>query len=326
MGHGSQHDRRLVDEGGKIRGLFTKNLEDKHPAPEKEVDSTPSAQSVSSPKPASFFQEQPPQAMEVAPQLLRHWTRRDVLLFGMGAIAAIAGGGSLLPQTTLKRLGIIHGNKNWPKKEWLLNRALRIDDDVAEALYSKNRLVPTYTKSRITPLKNNHNGATPDPSYIPEWRLTLDGLASGLSVSLNIRNLLTSFQVHEQITRLVCVEGWSAIAWWAGLRFDDLLRAYPPMPQAKWVRMESSVNLGPWGNPDPYFVSLDLSTARHPQTLLATHLNGKPLAVEHGAPLRLLVPVKLGLKNIKAITRITYTKDEPPDYWAKRGYSRYDGI
>jgi DMSO/TMAO reductase YedYZ molybdopterin-dependent catalytic subunit len=156
--------------------------------------------------------------------------------------------------------------------------------------------------------------------------LTLDGLASGLSVSLNIRNLLVSFRLHEQITRLVCVEGWSAIAWWAGLRFDDLLGAYPPMSHAKWVRIESSVNLGPWGNPDPYLVSLDLSTARHPQTLLATHLNGKPLTVEHGAPLRLLVPVKLDLKNIKAITRITYTKDEPADYWAKRGYSRYDGI
>jgi len=69
-----------------------------------------------------------------------------------------------------------------------------------------------------------------------------------------------------------------------------------------------------------------LSTARRPQTLLATHLNGKPLTVEHGAPLRLIAPVKLGLENIKAITRITYTNDEPPDYWAKRGYSRYDGI
>ena len=300
------------------------NLEDEHSAPE--ADNTSSTESVSPRKPASFFQERPPQVMEVAPQLLRHWTRRDLLLFGMGAIAAVAGGGSLLPQTTLERLGIIHENKNWPKKEWLLNRSLRIDDDVAEALYSRNRLVPTYTKSQITPLRNNYNGATPDPSYIPEWRLTLDGLASGLSVSLNIRNLLASFQVHEQITRLVCVEGWSAIAWWAGLRFDDLLRAYPPMSQAKWVRIESSVNLGPWGNPDPYFVSLDLSTARHSQTLLATHLNGKPLTVEHGAPLRLVAPVKLGLKNIKAITRITYTGDEPADYWAKRGYSRYDGI
>jgi len=214
----------------------------------------------------------------------------------------------------------------WPRGEWPLNKALRIDDDVAEALYSKNRLVPTFTKSQITPIKNNYNGVTPDPSYIPEWSLTLVGLASGLSVSLNIRNLLASFQVQEQITRLVCVEGWSAIAWWAGLRFEDLLNAYPPMSQAKWARLESSVNLGRWGNPDPYFVSLDLATARHPQTLLATHLNRKPLTVEHGAPLRLVAPVKLGLKNIKAITRIVYTKDEPADYWAKRGYSRYDGI
>ena len=287
---------------------------------------TSSIETVSPRKRANFFQERPPQIMEVAPQRLRQRTRRDLLLFGAGAIVAVAAGGSLLPQATLERLGIIHGNKNGPKKEWLLNRALRIDDDVAEALYSEDRLVPTYTKSHITPLRNNYKGATPDPSYIPEWRLTLDGLASGLMVSLDIRNLLASFQVHEQITRLVCVEGWSAVAWWAGLRFDDLLRTYPPMAQAKWARLESSVNLGPWGNPDPYFVSLELATARHPQTLLATHLNGKPLTVEHGAPLRLVAPVKLGLKNIKAITRITYTRDEPTDYWAERGYSRYDGI
>jgi DMSO/TMAO reductase YedYZ molybdopterin-dependent catalytic subunit len=299
------------------------NPEDELSAPE--TDNTDSVED-SPRKPVSFFEERSPQVMEVAPQLLRRWSRRDLLLFGMGTIAAVAAGGSLLPQATLKRLGIIHENKNWPKKEWLLNRSLRIDDDVAEALYSRNRLVPTYTKSQVTPLRNNYNGATPDASYIPEWRLTLDGLASGLSVSLDIRNVLASFQVLEQITRLVCVEGWSAIAGWAGFRFDDLLRAYPPMSQAKWARLESSVNLGPWGNPDPYYVSLDLSTARHPQTLLATHLNGKPLTVEHGAPLRLVAPVKLGLKNIKAITRISYTRDEPADYWAKRGYSRYDGI
>ena len=80
------------------------------------------------------------------------------------------------------------------------------------------------------------------------------------------------------------------------------------------------------GNPDPYFVSIDLATARHPQTLLVTHLSGQPLTVDHGAPLRLLVPVKLGLKNVKAVTRITYSAEEPRDYWAQRGYSSYDGI
>jgi DMSO/TMAO reductase YedYZ molybdopterin-dependent catalytic subunit len=271
------------------------------------------------------FEEQPPEAVELPSLLLRRRTRRGVLLFGAGAMASLAGFAYLLPQATLARIGL-RSNVESAGKEWFLNRALRVDDDVAEALYSRNRLVPTYTKSQTTPLKNNYNGVTPDPGYIPEWKLILEGLASGLSVSLDIRTLLTRFAPHEQITRLVCVEGWSVIAWWAGLRFDDLLHAHPPLSQAKWARVESSVNLDANGNPDPYYVSLDLATARHPQTLLATHFNGQPLTVEHGAPLRLLVPVKLGLKNVKAITKIAYVAEEPPDYWAERGYSRYDGI
>jgi DMSO/TMAO reductase YedYZ molybdopterin-dependent catalytic subunit len=273
----------------------------------------------------SFFEERPLPAVEMAPRVLRYRTRREVLMFGIGAVAATAGAGMLLPQNTLHRLGV-REDTNPRGKEWLLNRALRIDDDVAEALYSRSRMVPTYTKSQITSIRNNYNGATPDPGYIPRWNLTLEGLAFGLSVSLDIRNLMTHFSVHEQITRLVCVEGWSAVAWWAGLRFDDLLRAYPPISQAKWARVESSVNLDDSGNPDPYFVSIDLATARHPQTLLVTHLSGQPLTVEHGAPLRLLVPMKLGLKNVKAITRIIYSAEEPRDYWAQYGYSSYDGI
>jgi DMSO/TMAO reductase YedYZ molybdopterin-dependent catalytic subunit len=289
------------------------------------VASSVAVESLSMKKPQGFFEERSLPAIEMTPGRLRYLSRRDVLLFGAGAVAALAGGGFLLPQDTLSRLGV-RRNMDSPGKEWFLNKALRIDDDVAEALYSRDRRVPTYTKSQITPLKNNYNGATPDPGYISGWNLTLDGLASGLSVSLDIRNLTTRFSVHEQITRLVCVEGWSAIAWWAGLRFDDLLRAYPPMSQAKWARVESSVNLDASGNPDTYFMSLDLATARHPQTLLATHFDGQPLTVDHGAPLRLLVPVKLGLKNVKAITRISYVAKEPRDYWAERGYSRYDGI
>jgi len=289
-----------------------------------EADSSGAVGSVSLKKTQGFFAERPLPAIEMATRVLSHLTRRDVLVFGAGALAALAGAGFLLPQETLRRWGA--RNVNFPAKEWFLNRALRIDDDVAETLYSGNRRVPTYTKSQITPLKNNYNGATPDPGYISGWNLTIDGLASGLSISLDIRNLLTRFSVQEQITRLVCVEGWSAIAWWAGLRFDDLLRAFPPPSQAKWARVESSVNLDASGNPDPYFMSLDLATARHPQTLLATHFNGQPLTVDHGAPLRLLVPVKLGLKNVKAITKITYVAEEPRDYWAERGYSRYDGI
>jgi DMSO/TMAO reductase YedYZ molybdopterin-dependent catalytic subunit len=272
-----------------------------------------------------FLREHPLPTIEMAPRVLRYRTRRDLLLFSAGAVVAAAGAGFLLPQNTLSRIGV-RGDMGSPEKEKLLDKALRIDDDVAEALYSRNRLVPTYTKSQITLLKNNYNGATPDPGYISGWSLTLNGLASGLSVSLDIRKLMGRFPIHEQVTRLVCVEGWSAIAWWAGLRFDDLIRAYPPISQAKWARVESSVNLDASGNPDPYFASIDLATARHPQTLLVSHLGGQPLTVEHGAPLRLLMPVKLGLKNVKAVTQITYSAEEPRDYWAQYGYSSYDGI
>lgn len=276
--------------------------------------------------PEPFFAERPPDVLEVDPLTLRKRTRRDILRFGAIAMVAVASGTSLLPSATLERLGILHKQKNWPGKERLLDLALHVDDDVAEALYSRNRIVPTYTKSQITSLKNNYNGATPDTSYIPDWCLTLEGLESGLNVSLNIRDLLARFQLHEQITRFVCVEGWSAIAWWAGLKFDDLMRAHPPVSQANWARVESSVNLDASGNHDPYFMAIDLPTAQHPQTLLVTHFNGQPLTVGHGAPLRLLVPVKLGLKNVKAVTRITYTAKAPDDYWATRGYSYYDGI
>jgi len=296
-----------------------------HESRTNETAPSVTVESVSAEKRQGLFGEQPPPVIEMAPRVLRYRTRRDFLLFGAGAIAALAGGGFLLPQDTLRRMGV-RQTVNSPAKEWFLNKALRIDDDVAEALYSGNRRVPTYTKSQITPLKNNYNGATPDSGYISGWNLMIDGLDSGLSISLDIRNLMTRFSVRDQITRLVCVEGWSAIAWWSGFRFDDLLRAYPPKSQAKWARVESSVNLDESGNPDPYFMSIDLATARHPQTLLATHFNGQPLTVAHGTPLRLLVPVKLGLKNVKAITKITYSAEEPRDYWAEHGYSRYDGI
>ena len=86
----------------------------------------------------SFFEEQPLPLIEMDPRVLRYRTRRDVLVFGAGAVATLAGVGFLLPQSTLSRLGV-RRNMDSPGKEWLLNKALRIDDDVAEALYSRNR-------------------------------------------------------------------------------------------------------------------------------------------------------------------------------------------
>src|SRR5262249_27511464 len=102
--------------------------------------------------------------------------------------------------------------------------------------------------------------------------------------------------------------------------------AFPPAPGARWAALRSTVSLDGAGRPEPYYVSIDLGTARHPQTLLATHQNGRPLSLAHGAPLRLIAPMKLGRKNIKAITDIAYVADQPADYWNERGYSKYDGL
>jgi DMSO/TMAO reductase YedYZ molybdopterin-dependent catalytic subunit len=265
---------------------------------------------------------------EVAPRELAAETRRDFLLFGAGAAAAAAGLLFVLPPRVRQRF---IGRPAWldsleGRRQKAMQGVLTFDDDVAEALYSPARHTRLYSKRDVTPLRNNYNGRTPSPAYLASWKLTIGGLASGTDVVLSADDLRTVAPPHEQVTRICCVEGWSAIAWWSGFRFADLLRAYPPAAGMRWAALESSVNLDGRGHPDPYYVSIDLDTARHPQALLATHHNGAPLHADHGAPLRLVVPMKLGLKNIKAITRIAYMRDEPRDYWAERGYSRYDGL
>ena len=91
------------------------------------------------------FLERSPEIIEVTPQVVRRWTRRDFLTFGAGAVVALGVAVSQLPPSTLQRLGL----KFWPRNQWLLNKAQRIDDDVAELLYSPNRLVPTYSNPRL---------------------------------------------------------------------------------------------------------------------------------------------------------------------------------
>src|SRR5882672_11000660 len=109
-----------------------------------ETGASVAVESVSVEKRQGLFEERPLPVNEIDPRVLRYRTRRDFILFGAGAMAALAGGGFLLPQDTLRRMGVRRA-VNSPAKEWFLNRALRIDDDVAEALYSGNRRVPTYT-------------------------------------------------------------------------------------------------------------------------------------------------------------------------------------
>ena len=272
--------------------------------------------------------EKPEIPEAVSGSALAKQSRRDFLAFSAGILATLAGAWWLLPDRTKARL-VKHDPLDTVAartgREHLLNGALTFDDDVAEALYSKNRKVRTYAKSETTPLKPNYHGLAPLPQSLDGWTLTLDGLASGQTVRLDPA-ALARLPKREQVTRLVCVEGWSAVAWWRGIAFVDLMKAFPPHEGARWAALRSEVSRDARGNPEPYFVSLDLATAGHPQTLLATELNGVPLPLAHGAPLRLVTPVKLGLKNIKAITHIAYQAAEPPDYWHLRGYSKYDGL
>jgi DMSO/TMAO reductase YedYZ molybdopterin-dependent catalytic subunit len=136
----------------------------------------------------------------------------------------------------------------------------------------------------------------------------------------------------EQTTELFCIEGWSIVQKWKGVRFKDFVAKYPPTTQdgSEPDAVNHPEKLVPYvgmETPDGgYYVGLDMASALHPQTLLCWEMNGKPLALEHGAPLRLVIPTKYGVKNIKRIGTITYSTDKPKDYWAEQGYDWYCGL
>jgi hypothetical protein len=123
-------------------------------------------------------------------------------------------------------------------------------------------------------------------------------------------------------TEFKCVEGWSEITQWQGHRLRDLIDMHPPtmvngrMP--RYVYMET-----PDGD---YYCGYDMKAARHPQSLLVTAMSGQPLTQEHGAPLRLHMPIKYGYKQIKRIGLIAYTDMKPDDFWTKLGYDWYAGL
>jgi Oxidoreductase molybdopterin binding domain len=127
---------------------------------------------------------------------------------------------------------------------------------------------------------------------------------------------------HELVTQFKCIEGWSQIVHWAGVRMADFLEAYPPAlvegKEPKFVYMET-----PDGD---YYTGYDMKVCRHPQTILVTEMMGSPLTQFHGAPLRLHMPTKYGYKQIKRIGLIDYTVDKPDDYWTKLGYDWYAGL
>jgi DMSO/TMAO reductase YedYZ molybdopterin-dependent catalytic subunit len=132
-----------------------------------------------------------------------------------------------------------------------------------------------------------------------------------------------------QITRHDCVEGWSAIGQWGGVPLAALLRLVRPSKAARYVVFHC-LDRSPEG--DPYYESLDLMQAAHPQTLLALDLNGKPLDPDHGAPVRLRVPTQLGYKSAKWVQRLELVSTFAGlfggrgGYWEDQGYEWYAGI
>lgn len=197
---------------------------------------------------------------------------------------------------------------------WPFRRVLETNEALAMAYFSRGRLSPTFHPSRITRARVNGNlglGPQFDPAV---WRLHIEGAAAPASLTIDD---LRAFPRREMITELRCIEGWSIIVQWAGVRLADVMQRFPPPAPTPYLAMET---------PDRgYYVGLDMQSAQHPQTLLAYEMNGRPLLPQHGAPLRLAIPVKYGVKNIKRIGTIRYTNVRPADFWGERGYDWYIG-
>ena len=168
------------------------------------------------------------------------------------------------------------------------------------------------------------------------WTLSIDGLvAHPMTLSLaDLRRL----PARTQITRHDCVEGWSAIAEWTGAPLGLLLRAAGVSPRAKFAVFHCADNLdgepakGGAERPGQYYESVALVDAFHPQTIIAYAMNGAPLDIPHGAPLRLRVERQLGYKQAKYLKRIEITDSFAGigggrgGYWEDRGYEWYAGI
>ena len=180
------------------------------------------------------------------------------------------------------------------------------NESVESLLLNAQRPIPELPLSAVKPddlIVNGFSRNSPvlDPQ---EFRLTIDGaVAKPLSLALSD---LYSIDKKSMVIRHVCVEGWAAVVQWAGVSLVDLARLAQPASDVKYVYFQSA---------DGYYESWDIASVLHPQTILAYEMNGSPIPVPNGAPLRLASPIKLGYKLSKWVTRITFTKALIPPEW-----------
>lgn len=154
------------------------------------------------------------------------------------------------------------------------------------------------------------------------WMVTFDGLVEK-PFEIGIDDLLAKMKLEERLYRHRCVEAWSMTIPWSGFPMKDLVALAKPLSSAKYVRMETFNNpaVAPgqkqtW-NPWPYVEGLTIEEATNELAFMATGAYGKPMAKQHGAPLRLAVPWKYGFKHIKSITRFSFVADRPVSFWEK---------
>ena len=222
---------------------------------------------------------------------------------------------------------------SWGPK--VLNKAQGLNRRVQALLAPSSALAKEYTEADLSPVFRSNGTAMPTTTAYQallangfrDYRLQVGGLVDR-PLSFSIDDLKQIEQV-AQITRHDCVEGWSAIGKWHGTRLSHVLDKVGVQAKARYVVFHCYDEMDPG---EPYYESLDLPEARHPQTLLAWGLNDRPLPIKNGAPLRLRVGRQLGYKQAKYIARIelvdsfAHIGGGNGGYWEDNGYEWYAGI
>jgi DMSO/TMAO reductase YedYZ molybdopterin-dependent catalytic subunit len=242
-------------------------------------------------------------------------SRRNFISFTTFAVlAAAAGGGWRWLYKSPAEKASVTGGARAP-----LRRALNQTELAFRRVFSNNHLVKTYPKSMAAKFPRHNSDIGSDGKFdVAAWKLQVTRI-TGEKLAIGIDEI-KALPKTDIVYDFKCVEGWDQIQHWGGVRFIDFVDHFG-------LTAETQLNYVGMATPDKgYYVGLDMPSAMHPQTILAYELNEKPLPFNHGLPLRLIIPVKYGIKNLKRIGTITFSNHRPPDYWAEEGYDYYSGL
>lgn len=195
-----------------------------------------------------------------------------------------------------------------------VRKVLDLNGKIWKKMFRKDHVVTCKPPPPGTPPRVNGDIGLEKPLNLETWRLHAS--SGSTSVTLTMKDLM-ALPRSDSSTHFICIEGWSEDISYAGVKFTDFMKAYNLSPM-KYVGLVTEDG--------EYYVSIDIESMEHPQTMLAWEMNGMPLSPENGAPLRLIIPVKYGIKHIKRIGRIFFSDERPPDYWAEQGYDWYAGL